>query len=224
MYLPSHFNEDELATMHALMHAHPLGALVTSGSAGLSAEHLPFLLDGDGAGPGILRAHVARANPLWREAQAGHDAALVIFQGPAAYISPNAYPSKADGGRVVPTYNYAAVHAHGRIEVRDDAAWLRSLVARLTQRFEADRAGAARPWRIEDAPAAFIDAQLRAIVGIEIRIERLEGKWKMSQNRAATDRLGVIGHLRARAMDEDEAVAAEVERRLGDAASRPARS
>jgi transcriptional regulator len=216
MYLPPHFQETDIAAMHALIRAHPLATLVIRGSAGFAADPLPFLLDagageGDG-GPGLLLAHVARANPLWREALAGNDEALVIFQGPSAYVSPGFYPSKAESHRVVPTYNYSAVHAHGRIAVHDDVRWLRGLVARLTRRFEAAEP---QPWRMTDAPAEFIDAQLANIVGIEIRIERLEGKAKLSQNRDAADRRGVVDGLRARARGDDEAVALEVERRLG---------
>lgn len=211
MYLPTHFHETDIAAMHALMRAHPLATLVIRGSAGFAADPLPFLLDTVDDGPGLLLAHVARANPLWREALAGNDEALVIFQGPSAYVSPGFYPSKAESHRVVPTYNYSAVHAHGRIAVHDDARWLRGLVARLTRRFEADEP---QPWRMTDAPAEFIEAQLANIVGIEIRIERLEGKAKLSQNREAADRRGVVDGLRARAHGDDEAVALEVERRL----------
>lgn len=211
MYLPAHFEETESSALHELMRSCGLATLVTQGSAGLCADHLPFLLDADEASPGMLRAHVARANPLWREALAGHDRALVIFQGPSAYVSPGFYPSKAETHRVVPTWNYSAVHAHGRITVHDDVHWLRGLVARLTRRFEANEPA---PWRMGDAPAEYIDAQLRNIVGIEIAIDKLEGKWKMSQNRDGADRRGVVDGLRARAQDDDVAVAREVERRL----------
>jgi transcriptional regulator len=211
MYLPAHFREDELVAMHALMRAHPLGTLVIHGGAGLSADHLPFLLDAVPGAAGVLLAHVARANPLWRAAMSGELDALVIFQGPSAYVSPGFYPSKAETHRVVPTWNYSAVHAHGRITVHDDVHWLRGLVARLTRRFEANEPA---PWRMGDAPAEYIDAQLRNIVGIEIAIEKLEGKWKMSQNRDGADRRGVVDGLRARAQGDDVAVAHEVERRL----------
>lgn len=215
MYLPAHFKETDLAAMHALIRAYPFGSLVIHGSAGLVADHLPFLLDTEDGGPGILLAHVARANDLWRDALAGHDAAMVLFQGPSAYVSPNFYPSKAETHRVVPTYNYSTVHAWGRITVRDDARWLRGLLARLTRRFETDGSAQGQsPWRIGDAPADFIEAQLQKIVGIEIAIERLEGKAKMSQNRAEADRRGVIDGLRSRAQSEDAAVAEEVERRM----------
>ena len=143
----------------------------------------------------ILRAHVARANPVWQEAAANPDA-LVIFQGPAAYISPTWYPSKHDTHRQVPTYNYMVVHAHGRIVVRDDEAFVRGLVARLTRKMEA---GEPVPWKMGDAPADFITQMLGAIVGIEIEVTRLVGKWKLGQNKAAADRRGAAETLLARA-------------------------
>jgi transcriptional regulator len=194
MYLPAHFEETRAEPLHALLRNEPLGLLVTQDAAGaLAANNLPFVLDADPAGgPGILRAHVARANPLWREAR-GDAESLVVFQGPQDYVSPSFYPSKAEHGKVVPTWNYVMVQARGRLRAIDDAAWLRAFVTRLTERHEAPRD---RPWAVGDAPAEFIDTMLRAIVGIEITLSALTGKWKVSQNRSAADREGVARGLR----------------------------
>ena len=193
MYLPSHFEEKRPEVLHELLRTHPLGLLVTQGGAGeLQANTVPFLLDADPAGgPGILRAHVARANPLWREAR-GDVESLVVFQGPQAYISPSFYPSKAEHGKVVPTWNYVMVQARGRLRAIDDAAWVRAFVTRLTERFEAPRAV---PWGVGDAPEEFIATLLQAIVGIEIELSSLTGKWKVGQNRSAADRAGVARGL-----------------------------
>jgi transcriptional regulator len=197
MYLPAHFDEPRAELLHALIDAHPFGLLITSGADGVEANGLPFLLDA-GRGPqGTLRAHVARANPVWREAAAGAPA-LVVFQGADAYVSPSWYATKAESGKVVPTWNYAMVQARGALRVIDDAAWLRRLVGDLTERHESRRA---EPWQVDDAPADFIDANLRAIVGIEIEIASLVGKWKVSQNRSAADRAGVVAGLRASRAD-----------------------
>jgi len=193
MYLPRHFEESRVEVMHALIREHPLGVLVTLGSDGLSANHIPIEVHPEPAPFGTLRAHVARANPVWRDYAADVDA-LVVFQGPAGYVTPSWYATKRETGKVVPTYNYAVVHAYGRLRIVEDAAWLRSLVGRLTDSFEARRPA---PWQVTDAPAGFIDAQLRAIVGIEIPLTRLLGKWKMSQNRSAEDRAGVAQALLA---------------------------
>jgi len=208
MYLPPHFEEKRPDALHALLRAHPLGLLVTQSAAGeLAANNVPFMLDPDPAGgPGILRAHVARANPLWREARADVDS-LVVFQGPQAYISPSMVPSKAATGKVVPTWNYIMVQARGRLRAVDDADWLRAFVARLTERHEAARPV---PWAVSDAPADFIGATLRAIVGIELTLTSLSGKWKVSQNRTPFDRDGVVHGLRSQGGDEAEAMAAAV--------------
>jgi transcriptional regulator len=210
MYMPAHFDKRELGALHDAIDAAPLGALVAMGAAGLEANHVPFELQRERGAFGTLLCHVARANDLWRVAQAASSGAarldaLVIFQGPSAYVSPNWYPSKAQTHKVVPTYNYIAVHAHGRIVVHDDAQWLRGLLARLTRRFEA--AASPEPWKMGDAPREFIDEQLRHIVGIEIEVTRLEGKWKMSQNRPAEDRAGVMANLRAAGGEVGRAVA-----------------
>lgn len=192
MYLPSHFEEKRIDVLHALQRAHPLGLLVTMSDTGLQANPVPFLLEPD-APFGTLRGHVARANPLWRETRFDVDA-LVVFQGPQAYVSPSFYPSKAEHGKVVPTWNYITVQARGRLRAIDDPAWVRALVTRLTQQHESQRSA---PWAVSDAPAEYIDTMVRAIVGIEIPLTALVGKWKVSQNRAVADRRGVADGLRA---------------------------
>src|SRR5215467_391987 len=211
MYLPAQFREERVPVLHDLIRRSGLATLVTVGPDGLEANHLPIELDPEPAPLGTLRAHVSRANPVWRTAS--REQALAIFQGPDHYISPAFYPTKAESGKVVPTWNYAVVHAYGSLSVVEDAAWLYRLVEQLTHRFEAGRA---RPWQVTDAPRDFIETQLKAIVGLEIRLTRLDGKWKVSQNRAPRDRAGVVDGLRAaddpgsRAMAE---LVAEVDRR-----------
>jgi len=212
VYLPKHFEETRVEVLHALIREYPLGTLVTLGADGLNANHIPIEIDPEPAPLGTLRGHVARANPVWRDAVADVEA-LVVFQGPTAYVSPSWYPSKRETGKVVPTYNYAVVHAYGRLHSVEDPAWLRHLVERLTSRFEAGRA---EPWQVADAPESYIDAQLRAIVGIEIPITRLLGKWKVSQNRSAPDRAGVVHGLEGDA-DPD---AAEIARLVEQARER----
>ena len=208
MYQPAHFVETRPEVLHGLLRAHPLGLLITQDAHGtMSADSVPFVLDADPAGgPGILRAHVARANPLWRSAR-GDRESVVVFQGPQAYISPSMYPSKREHGKVVPTWNYAMVQARGVFRAVDDADWLRAFVTRLTERHEAPRA---EPWAVADAPDDFIATMLRAIVGIEIVLTALTGKWKVSQNRSVEDRGGVASGLRAQGGDEPEAMAALV--------------
>ena len=193
MYLPAHFEEKRPEVLHALLRAHPLGLLITTDAAGtLSANSVPFMLEADPTGgPGILRAHVARANPLWVEAR-GDAESLVVFQGPQAYVSPGFYPSKAEHGKVVPTWNYVMAQGRGRLRAVEDAPWLHALVTRLTARHEAMRAP---PWAVSDAPDDYIATMLRAIVGIEIVLTSLVGKWKVSQNRSAADREGVARGL-----------------------------
>jgi transcriptional regulator len=193
MYIPEHFAETRNEQLHALIHAHPLGALVIAGPHGLDANHVPFELDLNAGAHGHLLAHVARANPLWLEAKDGAEA-LVIFPGPHGYISPNWYPSKHETHRQVPTWNYQVVHVHGRLRIRDDERFVRGLVARLTRAHEA-QSGAARPWRMTDSTPEFIDQMLAAIVGIEIEIERMVGKWKLGQNREMRDRVGAAEAL-----------------------------
>ena len=201
MYLPAHFEETRLEVLHGFVRSHPFGMLVTQAVQGMVANGIPFLLDPEGSGGfGTLRAHVARANPVWREAR--RDEALVLFQGPQGYVSPAWYPAKAEHGKVVPTWNYVMVQARGPLRVIEDRAWLLALVTRLTDRHEAARAA---PWAVADAPAAYVESMLGAIVGIEIELTSLVGKWKMSQNRAAADRDGVVRGL---AEAGDEATAA----------------
>ncbi len=203
MYLPNHFAETRIEVLHELMRAHPLASLVTLTTEGLNANHLPFELDAAPAPLGTLRGHVARANPVWRDHSRDTEA-LVIFHGPKVYISPSWYETKQQTGEVVPTYNYAVVHAYGRLQIVEDRAWLRGLVTRLTERFEN---GNPAPWRVSDAPQAFIDKQLGAIVGIEIAISKLFGKWKASQNRPEADRAGVVEALGAGADADSLAMA-----------------
>ena len=190
MYVPKHFEETNVETLHALIRAHPLGALVTLGPDGLDANHVPFEVDPDPAPFGTLLAHLPRANPVWREA-AGADV-LVLFQGAEIYISPSWYPTKQETAKVVPTWNYAVVHAHGRLRAIEDRDWLRTFVTRLTDRHEGGRPD---PWKVTDAPADYVESMLRGIVGLEIPIARLVGKWKVSQNRPAHDQDGVVEGL-----------------------------
>lgn len=183
MYVPAHFEESRPEALHALIAEHPFGTLVTSGPHGLDANHIPFdLAPGEGA-LGVLRAHVARANPVWQEIADGGEV-LVMFGGGDAYISPNWYPSKHEFHKQVPTWNYRVVHAHGRIAIRDDERYVRGVVARLTRTHEASQP---KPWKMTDSAPDYIDAMLKAIVGIEIEITRLIGKFKLSQNRAVPD-------------------------------------
>ncbi|MGE0798961.1 MAG: FMN-binding negative transcriptional regulator [Lautropia sp.] len=193
MYVPAHFAEQRPEALHALIHDHPLGVLVTRGADGLDADHLPFEFDPKRGSHGVLTAHCARANPLWQQA-AGAEV-LVIFRAAEGYISPNWYPSKHETHRLVPTWNYSVVHAHGRLAVHDDERFVRGVVARLTRQHEADEP---KPWRMTDSTPEFIDSMLRAIVGLEITIERLVGKAKLSQNRAPADAAGAIDELAAR--------------------------
>lgn len=208
MYRPVHFREDRIEVQHALVRAHPLGLLVTAGPGGLQANQVPFLIDASASTHGTLRAHLARANPQWRELAAAEQC-LVVFQGPQVYITPSWYPSKHETGKAVPTWNYVTVQAWGRPRVIEDAAWLRRHVEELT---DTNEAGRAVPWKVDDAPADYLTAQLRAIVGIEIPIDRIEGKWKVSQNRSESDRAGVVAGLRARGSSA-EVMASLVEQR-----------
>jgi transcriptional regulator len=186
MYIPKHFAEDDVAEMHALMRARPLATLVSHGADGLNANHLPLLLV-----DGKLQGHVARANPLW---QAGNVAGevLVIFHGDDSYISPSGYATKAEHGKVVPTWNYAAVHAYGELRVIDDPHWIFAQISALTA---ANEVALPQPWAVTDAPADYIEKMLGAIVGIEISITRLLGKWKVSQNQPAVNQASLIAAL-----------------------------
>lgn len=209
MYQPPAFVETRLDVLHALIAAHPLATLVTTTTGGLGADHLPLILDPEAGAQGVLRGHIAVANPLWqatRESDTTFDA-LAIFQGPQAYVSPSWYPSKAAHGKVVPTWNYAVVHAHGRVRLTRDAEWLRRLLHDLTTRNEAGRT---TPWVMADAPVEFTERQLRGIVGLELVIDRLDGKWKASQNKSDADRAGVAEGLAREADPMAQAMAALV--------------
>jgi transcriptional regulator len=191
MYEPPLHKKESLEAQHALIRSQPLGLLISKGPDGLEANAIPFLIDASASKLGTLRAHMARANPQWRSLGAV-DEALVVFQGPDRYISPNWYATKRETGKVVPTWNYVMVQARGRPRVIEDPEWLRAQIDELTRTHEGHRPA---PWAVSDAPAAFVAMQVKAIVGVEIEIARIAGKWKASQNRPAADREGVIDGL-----------------------------
>jgi transcriptional regulator len=191
MYLPKHFQEPNPAVLHALIKDHPLGAWVTYCDGELLVNHIPFLLDPSRGEHGTLIGHVARANPVWR-VYSKEIASIIIFQGPQAYISPSWMPTKQETGKMVPTWNYAVVHAHGLPCVIEDRAKILQIVSTLT---EVHEAGQAVPWAVSDAPPDYIEAMLGAIIGIEIPLTRLTGKWKVSQNRSTPDKQGVVAGL-----------------------------
>lgn len=197
MYMPPHFALTQPAELHRIIRAHPLGMLVHA-AAGLDADHVPFELDPDTGPWGTLSAHVARANPLWQRCPSGTEV-MVVFRGTDAYVSPNWYPSKHETHRQVPTWNYEVVHAHGRLTVLDDERFVRGLLARLTRHHEAAEP---RPWKMGDSAPAFIAEMLANVVGIEVAITSLQGKAKLSQNKAARDRLGAADTLDARGHGE----------------------
>ena len=188
MYLPKLFEEPRVEELQDLIRKYPFGTLVTPGENGLQANHLPFLIESLPEPFGTLYAHVARANPVWQNLGNNHDV-LAIFQGPHSYISPSWYVTRQETGMVAPTWNYAVVHAYGRLEAIEDAAWLRVFVDRLTSSHEASNP---EPWSVSDAPAAYIENMLHAIVGLKLTVTSLVGKCKMSQNRPAQDRDNVI--------------------------------
>jgi transcriptional regulator len=195
LYNPTHFRQSDPDALRQLLDAYPLATLVVGGSAGLEAHHIPLIAvppDPGSDAPWRLQGHVARANSLWREAGADGVDALAVFHGPQGYVTPSWYATKPIDGKVVPTWNYAVVHAHGRLVTRDDPRWLHALVSRLTDAREAVRT---EPWAVTDAPPPYIEQMLRAIVGIELVVARLEGKWKLSQNRSDDDQASVIGGL-----------------------------
>jgi transcriptional regulator len=198
LYVPPLFKEDRIDVLHAAMRGSGLATLVTLTADGLIASHVPMLLDPDPTPYGTLLGHVARPNPQARGAVPGVQA-LAIFQGPDAYITPSWYATKRANGKVVPTWNYVTIHAYGPAEFFDDTERLRAIVTRLTEREERARA---EPWAVTDAPADFIDGMLRGIVGFALPIARLEGKWKMSQNRPAEDRAGVVAGLEADGVED----------------------
>ena len=203
MYLPSSFNETRIPLLHDLMRANPLATLITRAADGVVADHIPMQVLASPEPHGSLLGHVARANPLWKEHPAELEA-LAVFQGPGVYLSPSLYPTKRLTGEVVPTWNYAVVHAYGTMRFVHDPAWLLALVSSLTDAHEAARSG---PWKVSDAPPAYIDKMLGAIVGFEFTITRISGKWKVSQNRNAADRQGVVDGLRATDDAASQAVA-----------------
>ncbi|SIS16402.1 negative transcriptional regulator, PaiB family [Aquipseudomonas alcaligenes] len=206
MYLPSAFRQDDLAALHAQMQASPFALLTSAGAAGVLASHLPLLLAPDEGEFGTLYGHFARANPHWRDLQGGAEA-LAVFSGPDAYISPGWYPAKAEHGKVVPTWNYIAVHARGPVELIEEPERLLQIVSRLSDQHESGRE---RPWAVSDAPREYLDAMLRAIVGFALPIRRLEGKWKLGQNRSAADQQGVRDGLAASPSPGDRELAARM--------------
>jgi transcriptional regulator len=194
MYIPAHFAETRPEELARIIREHALGMLVTQGSAGLDADHIPFEFDADAGTHGVLTAHVARANPLWQRCPTGSPV-MVVFRGAEAYISPNWYPTKHETHRQVPTWNYEVVHAHGIMTIQDEERFVRRIVARLTKRHEA---GEAEPWKMGDSAPEYINSMLQNIVGIEIAISSLVGKVKLSQNREVRDRLSAADTLEGR--------------------------
>lgn len=191
MYVPAHFKEDRIDVLHDAIRTYGFGTLVTAGDEGLEASHLPLLLETAPAPFGTIMGHLARANPQWQRVKPGTEA-LAIFLGPNTYITPSWYPTKQQSGKVVPTWNYLAIHAYGTLSFFDDADELRAHVSKMTDTHEGPRDA---PWALSDAPASFVDQMLRAIIGFRLHITRLEGKWKMSQNRPAQDVSGVLDGL-----------------------------
>jgi transcriptional regulator len=212
MYEPPLHRQEDLAALHALIRAHPLGLLVSHGAGGLIANAIPFLIFPETGKLGTLQAHCARANPQWRDLQSAEEA-LVVFQGVQHYITPSWYETKRETGKVVPTWDYLIVQARGRPRVIEDAGWLRAQIEALTSKQESPRA---KPWAVGDAPEDFVASQIRQIVGIEIEIADIKGKWKASQNRKAEDRAGVVAGLES----EDDADAIEMARIVGEAGPR----
>ena len=192
MYQPPHFREDRIEVQHGLIRDYPLGLLITAGAGGLMANPVPFLIDGDGSQLGLLRCHLARANPQWREL-IGLEECMVVFHGPQDYVAPSWYATKHETGKVVPTWNYTTVHVWGCPSLIEDTAWLRQQIDDLTALQEGRRSS---PWSVNDAPPDYIHAQLKGIIGVEIPISRIEGKWKVSQNLPENDRPGVVEGLR----------------------------
>jgi transcriptional regulator len=213
MYLPKQFEETRIEVLHGLVRRRPFGTLVVMTSDGLSVDHVPFLIDATTGPLGILRAHVARANPILRATLADVDA-VAIFQGPDHYISPSWYATKRETGKVVPTWNYVVVHAYGRPRFVDDEAWLRQHLSHLTHHHEGKRE---TPWMISDAPDEYLSKLLGAIVGVEIPIGRLSGKWKLGQNRPDVDRMGMVDGLLRENEESAEALAALIREADGGA-------
>jgi transcriptional regulator len=214
MYRPKHFEERDTGVLHSLIRSHPLGAWVTTVDGMLEVNHIPFLLDEARGEHGTLIGHVARANPVWRTFSSTIES-VVIFQGPQAYITPSWYASKREHGKAVPTWNYAVVHAHGTPRPIEDKAWLLAHVTALSNFHESARS---ERWSVSDAPADYIETLLKAIVGIEIPIATIAGKWKASQNRSLADKLGTLAGLRERGDETALAMAALVDRHVNQPA------
>lgn len=191
MYLPRQFEQTDTSRLYDLIRAQPFATLVTTLNGEITANHLPLHLDATSTPHATLRGHVARANPVWKTPNA-HGSVLAIFHGPDAYITPNWYPTKREHGKAVPTWNYAVVHAYGGLTIHEDKDWLRAHLTELTTQHESGRD---TPWALDDAPADYLDKMLGAVVGVEIEIERLEAKWKMSQNQPESNREGVVAGL-----------------------------
>ncbi|MFY8083017.1 MAG: FMN-binding negative transcriptional regulator [Rubrivivax sp.] len=198
MYIPAQFAQTDPQALHRIMREHPLGTLVRTQDGLLDADHIPFELDPGGGPMGVLKAHVARANPLWQRCPTGTPV-MVIFRGAQAYISPNWYPSKHETHRQVPTWNYEVVHAHGTLSIHDDERYVRALVARLTREHDAAEP---RPWKMGEAPADYLQTMLGNIVGIEVRLTSIVGKSKLSQNRELRDRRSAAETLAARGRED----------------------
>ncbi|MDP1977334.1 FMN-binding negative transcriptional regulator [Undibacterium sp.] len=212
MYMPSHFSEERIEVLHALIQAHPLAALVSLQDGELAANHIPFLISAPTteAPYGVLRGHVARNNPVWQSAASAQDA-LLIFQGAQAYISPRWYEEKQRSGSVVPTYNYAVVHAHGPIRIVEDRQEFLRLLSDLSDNFERKFD---QPWKVSDAPAEYVDRMMDMIVGIEIPVRRISGKWKTSQNKSTQDRVNMVDGLREKQDPASHALADVMEQQL----------
>lgn len=209
MYIPKAHEETRVPVLHELIETHPFTTLVTLGSTGLFASHIPMVLQRDASALGTLKGHISRANAQWRDFSPTVDA-LAIFSGPHHYISPSWYPEKQETGKVVPTWNYSVVHAYGSLRIVEDAVWLRAHLEALTNAHEAVFP---TPWQVTDAPADYISSQMKGIVGLEFTIHRLEGKWKVSQNHPERNRLGVAEGLASLNTPESLAMKALVSKR-----------
>ena len=204
MYIQQKFAETRVEVLQALIRSHPLGAFVVVGIEGIEVNHFPFFMDSSAAPYGVLRGHIPKGNPIWKDFCNGDYEAMVIFQGEEAYITPSWYPTKHQHGKAVPTWNYATVHAYGQPRFIHDKTWLLHNVTELTKQQEAMQA---LPWQVTDAPADYIESMLDKIVGVELTITRILGKWKMSQNRPVADQLGVVAGLGSQQTERSAVVA-----------------
>jgi transcriptional regulator len=209
MYIPKHFEETRLPVIHGLIEAHPFGSLITMGASGLIASHIPMVLERNGTSPSVLRGHLSRANSQWKEFNPEMEA-LAIFSGPHHYITPTWYAEKAETGKVVPTWNYAVAHAYGRVNIHQASDWLLAHLDTLTNIHEG---GNETPWKLADAPEEYVSVMMKGIVGFELEITRLEGKWKMSQNRPDADRQRVAEGLGELGTESSQAVKALIDER-----------